>query len=81
MDVTGMLCPMPVLRARRKLDELAVGQLLLVTASDPAVVHDMPAFCRMAGHRLIMAHSEEGRYLFEIEKGEPAPEADNTEEA
>lgn len=70
LDVTGMLCPMPVLRARRKLDELASGDLLLVIASDPAVVHDMPAFCSMAGHTLLMAHVEGEKYLFEIQKGD-----------
>ncbi|MCJ9428335.1 sulfurtransferase TusA family protein [Kordiimonas sp. A6E486] len=77
MDVTGMLCPMPVLRARRKLDELNTGDMLLVVASDPAVVHDMPAFCRMAGHALIMAHVQDGKYLFEIEKGDRGSESES----
>lgn len=70
LDVTGMLCPMPVLRARRKLDDLKTGDLLLVIASDPAVVQDMPAFCSMTGHTLVMARIENGKYLFEIEKGQ-----------
>jgi len=70
LDVTGMLCPMPVLRARRKLDDLKSGDLLLVIASDPAVVQDMPAFCSMAGHTLVMARVENNKYLFEIQKGD-----------
>lgn len=70
LDVTGMRCPMPVLRARRKLDDLTPGDMLLVIASDPAVVQDMPAFCSMAGHTLVMARVEEDRYLFEIRKGD-----------
>ncbi len=74
LDVTGMLCPMPVLRARRKLDDLKTGDLLLVIASDPAVVQDMPAFCSMTGHTLIMARIENGKYLFEIEKGQTSQE-------
>ncbi len=74
LDVTGLLCPMPVLRTRRKLDELAIGSRLFVTASDSNAVHDMPAFCRMAGHKLLMARMEDGHYIFEIEKGQK-PEA------
>jgi len=69
LDVTGLLCPMPVLRTRKKLDELSAGALLLVVASDPAAVQDMPAFCKMAGHTLVMARVEDARYFFEIEKG------------
>lgn len=69
LDVSGMLCPMPVLRARRKLDDLKTGDMLLVIATDPAVVQDMPAFCSMAGHTLVMARQEDDKYLFEIRKG------------
>jgi len=80
LDVTGLLCPMPVLRTRRMLDELNTGERLLVVASDPATVQDMPAFCRMSGHKLHMAHVENGKFLFEIEKGNGRP-ADDTEAA
>ena len=69
LDVTGLLCPMPILRARRILDEMQIGDILLVTASDPASVHDMPAFCSMAGHKLVMARAEGQHFLYEIEKG------------
>ncbi|WP_025896990.1 sulfurtransferase TusA [Kordiimonas gwangyangensis] len=72
VDATGLACPMPVLRARRKLDEIAEGELLLVIASDPASMHDMPAFCSMAGHTLLMARVEEGQYHYEIRKGKDA---------
>ncbi|MBL4788182.1 MAG: sulfurtransferase TusA family protein [Kordiimonadaceae bacterium] len=76
MDVTGLLCPIPVLRARRVLDDLKPGELLLVIASDPASVQDMPAFCKMAGHRLNMATKSENKYMFEIEKRQAAPTDD-----
>lgn len=68
LDVTGQLCPIPVLRTRRVLDEMQDGDKLLVKASDPAAVQDMPAFCKMAGHTLHMARVEGETYLFEIEK-------------
>lgn len=69
LDVTGLLCPLPVLRARRKLDGLRSGDTLIVTASDPASVQDMPAFCSMAGHKLLIAREHNGSFIFEIEKG------------
>lgn len=69
LDATGLLCPLPVLRARRKLDDLDNGDTLVVIASDPASVQDMPAFCNMAGHKLLMVHETDGQFVFEIEKG------------
>lgn len=60
---------MPVLRARRALDQLAHGDTLVVTASDPASVQDMPAFCSMAGHKLLIAREDDGHFIFEIQKG------------
>lgn len=72
LDATGLLCPMPVLRARRFLDDMNPGDILQVKASDPAAVHDMPAFCRMAGHKLLMAYVEDDNYIFEIEKCLPS---------
>lgn len=68
LDVTGLLCPIPVLRARRILDDLNVGDHLVVKASDPASVQDMPAFCKMTGHTLHMASVEDGNYIYKIEK-------------
>lgn len=69
LDATGLRCPLPVLRARRALDGLAPGDRLEVTATDPASVHDMPAFCAMAGHELVIAREDAGVFIFEIEKG------------
>lgn len=69
LDASGMLCPLPVLRARRKLDGLNTGDTLIVKATDPASVHDMPAFCSMAGHKLIIAREEADLFIFEIQKG------------
>ncbi len=68
LDVTGQLCPIPVLRTRRVLDDMQEGDKLLVKASDPAAVQDMPAFCKMVGHTLHMARVAGETYLFEIEK-------------
>ncbi len=53
LDATGLLCPMPVLRAQKVLRGMAPGELLEVYTSDPASWTDMASFCQEAGHRLV----------------------------
>ena len=53
VDARGLLCPLPVLRARKRLEPLAPGAVLEVLADDPAAAVDMPHFCAEAGHGLI----------------------------
>ena len=53
LDATGLLCPLPVLKARKRLLALEIGQVLRVMADDPAAVVDMPHFCAEQGHELV----------------------------
>ncbi len=53
LDARGLLCPLPVLKARKRLAALAHGQVLKMLATDPAAVVDVPHFCAEAGHELI----------------------------
>lgn len=50
LDARGLKCPLPVLKARRALDGLRSGEILIVTATDPAAERDFPEFCDAAGH-------------------------------
>lgn len=59
LDATGLLCPLPVLKARKRLTQLATGQVLRLRATDPAAVVDVPHFCAEAGHSLL-GQSEDG---------------------
>ncbi|SFE01752.1 sulfurtransferase TusA family protein [Roseivivax sediminis] len=52
LDATGLLCPLPVLKARKRLSALASGDVLVVTTDDPAAIIDVPHFCTEAGHAL-----------------------------
>ena len=67
-DATGLLCPLPVLRANRKMRELAVGGLLTVRATDPAAEQDFPAYCRQTGHELVSATRDGDVLVFVIRK-------------
>lgn len=53
LDAMGMLCPLPVLKARKRLLAMAKGEVLRLLASDPAAVIDVPHFCVEAGHDLL----------------------------
>ena len=68
LDVKGMLCPLPVLKARKALQSLASGDVLVLEATDPASVIDVPHFCREAGHALVESGETDGVYRFRIRK-------------
>ena len=67
-DATGLVCPLPVLRANRKLRELPAGGLLTVRATDPAAAQDFPSFCKQTGHELVSATREGDVLIFVIRK-------------
>ncbi len=52
LDATGIKCPLPVLKARKRLKSLADGQTLAVMTDDPAAIVDVPHFCAESGHVL-----------------------------
>ncbi|MEM5475615.1 sulfurtransferase TusA family protein [Pacificibacter sp. AS14] len=53
IDAIGLLCPLPVLKARKRLLAMKTGEVLRLVASDPAAVIDVPHFCAEAGHLLL----------------------------
>ncbi len=53
LDARGLICPLPVLKARRRLAGLPPGAVLRVLADDPAAVVDLPHFCAEAGHEIL----------------------------
>ena len=58
LDARGLLCPLPVIRAQDKVATLAPGALLEVLATDPGVLHDIPAWCRVHGHEVLEVQRE-----------------------
>lgn len=58
LDTCGMLCPLPVLKARKRLMALAPGELLELHATDPAAQIDVPHFCAEQGHILLEARTD-----------------------
>lgn len=68
LDVKGMNCPLPVLRANRALRGLAAGERLRVLATDRASVADFQAFCRETGHALLAWSEDAGVFSFLIRR-------------
>ena len=58
VDCEGMLCPLPVLRARKRLLQMAEGMVLCVRATDAMAAIDLPHFCAEAGHDLLETQPE-----------------------
>ena len=63
LDACGLLCPLPVLKTRKRLRDVAVGEALCVLADDPAALVDIPHFCVEQGHTLAQEPTQEGNIL------------------
>lgn len=68
LDATGLLCPLPVLKARKRLSVMKSGDVLDMLADDPAAVVDVPHFCTEAGHELLESSDAAGVLRFMIKK-------------
>ncbi|MFT4096915.1 MAG: sulfurtransferase TusA family protein [Rhodoblastus sp.] len=69
LDVKGLNCPLPILRAKKTLKELPRGGVLEVLATDPGSVEDFPAFCKTTGAELLESTADNGVYRFLIRNG------------
>ncbi|MBC7139327.1 MAG: sulfurtransferase TusA family protein [Defluviimonas sp.] len=69
IDARGLLCPLPVLKARKALLGLAPGAVLRLLASDPMARIDIPHFCAEAGHKLLRAEDLGAAQAFTIRRG------------
>lgn len=67
-DASGLICPMPVLKARKRLMALRPGQVLRLIATDPVAVIDLPHFCAQSGHELLSMHEDGDAQIYLIRK-------------
>jgi tRNA 2-thiouridine synthesizing protein A len=68
LDATGLLCPLPVLKARKVLKTMPEGGIIEVQATDPGAPKDFVAFCETTGYRLLGSREEAGVFYLTIEK-------------
>ena len=69
LDLRGLKCPLPALMTRKKLAALPAGETLLVLASDPLSVVDIPHMCTQEGHALLESVAASGHHRFLIRRG------------
>jgi tRNA 2-thiouridine synthesizing protein A len=69
LDATGLLCPLPVLKLRKRLAALTPGDCMRVRADDPAAIIDVPHFCNESGHHLIETSTEGAAQIYLVRKG------------
>jgi tRNA 2-thiouridine synthesizing protein A len=68
LDVKGLNCPLPILRAKKALAGMASGELLRVVATDPGSVKDFAAFCKQTGNALLSSADNGKEFSFVISK-------------
>ena len=68
IDALGLLCPLPVLRLRKRLEPLTPGDVVVLVADDPAAIVDVPHFCAEAGHELLNSDADAMPLKFTIRK-------------
>lgn len=69
LDLSGLNCPLPILRSKKALATMASGQVLSVLATDPGAPKDFEAFCSQTGNQLLESSvTTEGKYLLVIRR-------------
>lgn len=70
LDARGLLCPLPVLRVQDRVRELKRGTVVQAVGTDPGILNDIPAWCRVNGHRVIETSTDGEEYAVVLEVGE-----------
>lgn len=68
LDTKGLNCPLPILKTKKALQGLQLGQVLEILATDPGSVADFEAFCRQTGNELVESSQDQDVYKFLIKR-------------
>ena len=68
LDCSGLACPMPIIKTRKTIDGMQIGQVLKMTATDPGSTADMQAWTKKTGQTLVEAEQSGGKFVFYIKK-------------
>ena len=64
LDARNLMCPLPVIRTQDRVKTMQPGERLRVICTDPGALNDIPAWCRINGHRVVS--KQQGEYTVEI---------------
>lgn len=62
VDARGLLCPLPVIRLQDAVKDLVPGTEVELIGTDPGILHDVPAWCRIHGHRILQTRHDREEY-------------------
>ena len=68
LDARGLNCPLPILRAKKALNDMASGQVLRIVATDPGSVKDFQAFAKQTGNDLLQQSEAEKEFVFFLKR-------------
>ena len=69
IDCQRLLCPLPVIRVQDTVAKMNTGDTLPAVCTDPGVLNDIPAWCRINGHAVIGTETSDGEYLVKVRVG------------
>ena len=69
LNARGLLCPMPVIKVQERVEDLQPGTILRATGTDPGILYDIPAWCRVNGHQVLETLSDEDEYIVVLKVG------------
>ena len=70
LDLTGLNCPLPILRTKKALATVEPGHIFRIITSDPGSLRDFEAFARLTSHELLESSKDDGKYIFLLKRGE-----------
>lgn len=68
LDARGLNCPLPILRTKKALTDMASGQVLRIMATDPGALKDFQAFCKQTGNALLSSDTRDNEFIFFMQK-------------
>ena len=68
LDARGLNCPLPILKAKKSLNDMTTGQILRIVATDPGSVKDFEAFAKQTGNALVERSGTGSEYTFFLRK-------------
>ncbi len=68
LDARGLSCPLPIIRTKKAIQDLAEGEVLKLVATDPGANKDVESFCTQSGNELLSAEEQDGTFVFYLKK-------------
>ena len=68
LDTTGSNCPIPIIKAKKELREMEIGQTLKLISTDPGAVADIESLCNALKQELVSSIEEDNKFIFIIRR-------------